>query len=299
MTKAKFFRLIDSCRARDEQGQALLFVVVVLTIALSVGVSVSSRLLSTASRTARTDTAARAYAAAEGGVERFLAYPPSVLDDVMDGNCQGLATDSESGACIVVLNDGAGGNGDNVMVNAYVTVDSFTYTNEDAGSYEFNLPTHDVREINLEGYLGEEVTVCWNPVANDAYLFYTTYDSSGFIDKGGIISTPGAHQVQGFDTSDGCPASLDPEGRFTFGKTITWVGTRTGFRVYSLYDDAIVAVFPETSYDLPIQGHQITSIGRLSMPGEAEVAKKVVVYRPVPYLPSIFDFALYSEGGLN
>ena len=283
---------------KKQEGQALLFVVVVLTIALSIGVSVSSRLLSTASRTTRSDTAARAYAAAEAGVERFLVLSSSELDDVADGDC--LELDHAEGACKLVLNDGTGGNGDEVGVNAFVTVERYSYTDVDGKAYEFNLPANDVREVSLDGYGGDEVTICWNDLdGNDSYLYYSTYDNDGFWEKGGISSDSDAHDADGFEDSDGCPGDFDPTGIYSYGKTIELDAARIGLRIRSLYGESRVAVFPQDTHELPFQGHKIISVGRLEIPGEAEVAKKVSVYRPLPYLSGIFDFAIYSEGDLD
>jgi hypothetical protein len=274
--------------------------VVVLTIALSIGVSVSSRLLSTASRTTRSDTAARAYAAADAGLERFLLLSSAELDEVaLSGDCSALGLELVDDTCKVVLNDGLGTNGDDIGVTAFVKVERYSYTDVDAKAYEFNLPANDVREVSLAGYRSDigaaRVTVCWDSMANDSYLFYSTYDDSGFWEKDGVVSDETAHDVDEFETGDGC----EPDGTISYGKNISLGAERTGLRIKSLYGVSRVSVFPRDGLELPYQGHKIISVGKLEMPGEAEVAKKVSVYRPLPYLPGIFDFAIYSEGDLN
>ena len=60
---------------RNEKGQALLFVVVAMTIALSIGINASVRTITSLSRTTRTYTASRALAAAEGGIEVSFDVP--------------------------------------------------------------------------------------------------------------------------------------------------------------------------------------------------------------------------------
>jgi len=289
---------------KNQKGQALLFVIVVLTIALSIGINVSSRLLSTSSRVSRTDTAARAYAAAEAGIERFLLLPTQTLDEVVDtpGTCpDGLVYNATEEACVLVLNSGGGTGDDAIEVNAFVSVERFMYTNSDAESYEFALDAHEVRELVLDSYgniyAGDEVTICWNSPSGDSYIYYSIYDNNGFVRKGGFESDAGTRpNNNGFDSGGGCSVS----GDYSSGGTIDLSGIfPRSVRIFSLYDRSEVAMYPQSGYDFVIQGHKITSIGKLNQISESEVAKRVSVYRPLPHLPAVFDFALYSEGALD
>ena len=65
-------------------GQALLFVIVAMTVALAVGVNVSLRTLSSVSRTAQSDTSERVLAAAEGGAESFIKLSVGQLEAISD-----------------------------------------------------------------------------------------------------------------------------------------------------------------------------------------------------------------------
>ncbi len=95
---------------RNQKGQTLLFVIVAVTIAMAVGVAVSTRTIQSLKRVARTDTSARVIAAAEGGIENLLGRNYSQLDGVLyDGvnpvNCEsiGATAGPEAGTCSYVF----------------------------------------------------------------------------------------------------------------------------------------------------------------------------------------------------
>lgn len=101
-TKAKY---------SNQKGQTLLFVIVAVTIAMAVGVAVSTRTIQSLKRVARTDTSARVIAAAEGGIENLLSRNYSQLNEAAysdDGgrvNCAaiGAVEGPEIGTCSYIF----------------------------------------------------------------------------------------------------------------------------------------------------------------------------------------------------
>ena len=94
----------------NEKGQTLLFVIVAVTIAMAVGVAVSTRTIQSLKRVARTDTSARVIAAAEGGIENLLGRNYSQLDGaiaVLDCGLIGAVPGPEAGACLYMFLGGA------------------------------------------------------------------------------------------------------------------------------------------------------------------------------------------------
>lgn len=96
--------------SRNEKGQTLLFVIVAVTIAMTIGVAVSTRTIQSLKRVARTDTSARVIAAAEGGIENLLGRNYSQLNGALyDGsdsvNCEsiGAVPGPEKGTCSYVF----------------------------------------------------------------------------------------------------------------------------------------------------------------------------------------------------
>src|SRR3972149_3695556 len=80
---------VDKTFGAKEWGQALLFVIVAMTVALAVGINVSLRTLSTISRTSQADTSERVLAAAEGGAEAFLKLSVGDLKTLSDAYSNG------------------------------------------------------------------------------------------------------------------------------------------------------------------------------------------------------------------
>ena len=100
----------------NNKGQALLFVIVAVTMAMAVGISVSTRTIQSLRRASRTDTSARVIAAAEGGIENLLGRNYSQLDAAIDDgsvDCDAVGAvsgpESEPGTCSYVFSEGGDG----------------------------------------------------------------------------------------------------------------------------------------------------------------------------------------------
>lgn len=279
---------------KHQQGQALLFVVVAVTIALSVGVAVSSRSLFMSSRTSRTDTSSRVFAAAEGGAEQLLNQPESFLDTLVADsglNCgdAGMESASESGKCLYVYQN----TDDPVSSQAVVDADTFK-TNSPEGQpahYWFDLNSGDVKEVRLQGFGSSSIQLCWdNP---QTAIYYVSYNSSGTVKRAGLRASSGfghAGDVSAFDAVSG------GSNGYPLCKTVDLVSNVMGLRIKPLYEPAKIAVF---SNNLPTQGYKITSRGELVQEGQVKTSETITVYRSYPYLPSTFDYAVYSNAALD
>lgn len=303
-------------RSEKEKGQALLFVIIAMTIALSIGINASVRTITSLSRTTRTDTASRALAAAEGGIERFLALSTPALEDAVDGTCPSgsgsgpcmpmddlpcppdpddIVWDSETQSCKVDFE----GSGDILVSQAFVTVERYT-----PPFYPFELESGQVKEINLYDfnsgafYSDNRIEICWssNPESDIVYL---AYNQSGVQARGGlfgVINTPGVPYAQegfigalaGHDGYDSCATvGISDDANDVYG-----------LRVRSVGGASRVGIFPLGGASLPLQGYTIISIGRLEQDQGVTATRTIRIVRTLPYLPASFDYALYSEGGI-
>jgi len=280
-----------------QKGQALLFVVVSMTIALAVGVSVSLRTLSSVSRVSTTDTGARVLAAAEGGIERALTEDLSALATVCTGNY--TEADPAPAECTVSFDPLAG---DPVEARAVLTVDSYG----DASNYTFTAYEGRLKEVNLSGYDPSaffpitpfDIVVCWQGDATN--LYYIAYGEDG-IKKGlacprvGCVGT-----VAGGEESNDLNASCTDaysDNVFTIDDLDT-LGTLMGLRLISFEGDSDVMVVSTQGDVLPAQGYDITSVGELVDNGSIQATKTVSVRSSLPYLPGLFDFGVYSAADL-
>jgi hypothetical protein len=282
----------------NQQGQALLFIVVAMTIALSIGINASVRTITSLSRTTRTDTAARALAAAEGGIERFLALSTSELEDAADGTCpedplsegSSLPAGDAPNSCVVSFDT----TGDIIVSQAHVNVQRYI-----PDPYTFSLASGEVKEINLYNYTdgifyGQssseyDVTICWSSApASD--IMYVSYNSSG-IQTRGILTGDNPpdlpYSAEGATIADSSNADFDDCHQVDIGSNIY------GLRIRSLGGSSDIGVYG-VDEDLPIQGYRIISVGKLRQVSGVTATRIIRVVRTLPYLPVSFDYALYS-----
>jgi len=280
----------------NEKGQTLLFVVVAMTIALSIGINASVRTLSSLSRTSRTDTASRALAAAEGGIERYLSLSTKELEkaiDAMNGteNCPEGVFNSETSSCLIEFE----GSSDVLVSQAFVKVERY-----EPEYYPFNLESGQIKEVNLYNpdtdtyYSESDIELCWtsNPESD---LMYVSYNKTGVQARGGLEGndTPGApYETRGFIS-----AGAGHDG-YTNCETVNVGSNIYGLRIRSLGGASSVGVFPTGGANLPLQGYRIESIGRIKQDQAVIASRAIRVIRTLPYLPVSFDYALYSQGGV-
>ena len=284
-------RSMPTINQKTQQGQALLFVVVAMTIALSIGINASVRTISSLSRTTRTDTASRSLAAAEGGIERFLALSTQELEQTAGGTCA-AGTNDDSGACLVEFDADTE---DILLSQAFVTVERYQPSH-----YPFTLDSGQIKEINLYDFTGgtyyteSTVDLCWtSDPASD--LMYTSYNDAGVQARGGLTgnSSPGApYASEGFTNAGAGHDGFDNCEEVDIASDIY------GLRVRSMGGTSNVGVFPTNGATLPLQGYRITSVGRLEQDTGVTATRQITIIRTLPYLPVSFDYALYSEGAI-
>ena len=280
------------------KGQAILFAVVGVTVALAIGVTVASRNLTSSSRVSRTDSSSIAYAAAEGGIERLLALSDSALNNLSLGNPNCTAAGFQNGPTGYCRMEYAPSSGDSIPSVAILDVEVNSAANSIIIQNGFT------KEIVLyDGsyqYPNTAIKICWrNP---KAALFYYSYNIAGNVTKGGLFSTAALFTNFPYIFRSGDTflqydsADLGSTG-FPYCRDVTIRASSYGLRIRALYEETEVGVFP-TSGRLPRQGYKLTSVGKVGQTNE--VSKTVIVFRSSAYMPSFFDSAIYSsEGQLN
>jgi hypothetical protein len=283
---------------KDQQGQALLFVIAAMSIALALGVNISMRTLSSVSRTTRTDTSARVLAAAEGGAERVLnASTAKMKEFIASSTSCGLINatwDATLNSCIVNFL------GADFHARAKVSLLEVSH-NAEIGTteyYTFKVEQDSVTQVNVTGL--SAVTVCFTPVTNSD-LYTIAYGT-----KGGLADITSSKKLisSGLVPGPYAPGVVIAAGAsangFIYCNSITQndaVYSSKMLRIRSIGGDSRVGVFPPSGGSLPNQGFEITSIGELVQNSFVKVAKKVNVFKSYPYLPGVFDFGVFSPAG--
>ncbi len=283
----------------NEKGQTLLFVVVAVTIALTVGIAVSTRTIGSLKRVSRTDTSARVIAVAEGGIENLLGRSYSQLNSATTPSvdtCEDVGADYLDSESFCVYNfTPQKMDGDVINTRAIVKVEKFN-SNEIDGGYSFTLEPDSVKEVNLEGYTPLGIQICWKEP--ETLIYYYSYDDEGNVLKGGLYGDS-PKDSDGFEGAD--PAPSDREG-YERCKEVDLVGApgeAYGLRIRVLYQPSVVGVFPTEGAELPDQGYKLTSKGELSSNQDSQEAATVIVYKSYPYASGIFDFGIYTPNELR
>ena len=300
---------------KNESGQVLLFAVVAMSIALAIGVAVSSRTLSNLSRTSRTDTSSRVYAAAEGGIESYLNLSDTRLgqladaldlDDLQDECPDDFVggTGSELDGCRVLYEFP----GENIKAQAIVSVQRYKF-NSSNNFLTFDLPNNITKEVYIENY-SNQLQVCWNDTTSngggrrpDLYIMY--YNSVGILRKSLIVYEAGANGAYRTNNATGVEVINSSSGGalgYDRCQIVTPPAGSYGMRVKAMYDNAKVGVRPSVPANyasFPNQGFQIISKGELQQEDLTKSVRTVKVFKSLPYLPGVFDNAIYSEAPIT
>lgn len=262
----------------NQKGQTLVIVLFVMTLALIIGISISTRFIFSLRNLARTDSSSRALAIAEAGIERMLIHDIEVLKDfIINGTC------GDECSLEIIGEDG-------IRATAAINL---SIEGETPDPYPIELVQTDSYEINLVGYPADTVLyICWNdPPVGDAPSVKATffYGTQGnyLVDVYSYNSVISYYSDNGFD--DAVPAH-------GFGNCFT-IGGRSSpqaLRLRSLYNDVTAYVVPHMNTVIPSQGVLIVSEGKVS-----EATRKVTVIKRDPVVPIEFDYILYSKTELE
>lgn len=318
---------------KNQKGVALAGAAIAMTIALGLVVGLVVSVISTQSDISDTDTSQRVLAAAEGGAESFLSldsrqlerwvgdvgsHRTTICDDDLNGDLDG-------DTCVFTFTPTEN---DDIEAQATVSVESFNSSHGNRGEVvKKQINPGDVREFILEGY-NQELSVCWDDQDGEVGLYVIANNSeanpasklfSKLLIRCNDANCPNWQVASSLPSPPPivdaeAPTPQDEEDGFSGyscyhdlkdiiddvrGPAVT---SETRLRVYAVpgggvsTDSTTVGLIAENGNRFPDQGFKITSIGKLTSPSPIQIEKRVVVYRSHPYLPSLFDFALYAEG---
>lgn len=257
----------------NSKGQTLIGVMLVMIIALAMGITISQRILSGYIRTTNIDSSARAESVAKAAAEKVLAYSTTALDSyITNNNCGSNCTLSIVGA-------------DGVTASAVVTL---SFAGNSASAQTSLISKDSTYEINMVGYSdSQQLELCWdnavtgnNPSIYVSYIFGTNPYQ---ISKYAYNSASTQYSTNGFDSSS-------PDLSYANCVNLPAKTAPQFARVRAVYNDVNLHVIPKGGATLPIQGYLITSVGTVGT-----IKRTVTVIKSKPYLPTVFDFAIFSS----
>lgn len=283
---------------KNEEGQALMMIVLVIMIALTVGVAVASQALVSSRQALYEEESAQAYAAAEAGAEEALLF----LETCTGINC--------------IVQDVSGSIDD---ANYNYTINSANLLANNI--YEVKLDKDEVIQIDIT-YDGEvvpakldntDVTIYWwateHPEGIDSgteaaieYTYLTENPAGTYLvsDKNafdGMVSRGGSSSNNfTFISETNTSIGTDRTYKYFANSPTFTTGTEVQrlLRIRAWYNGTWVLVKLGPGKTFSNQGYEITSIGTAN-----ESKRTLKVTRTNPYLPSIFDYVLFSGADLS
>ena len=255
---------------KKDSGQVALIVLLVMVVMLTLGVSIAQRGVADVRISQQEEDSARAFQAAETGVEQALS--------TLSGGEGSFGEDTSYE--VTVAQGGASGFTSGQAVTAGETL-----------------------IVNLEG-------ASVNLTGFDIYFIEKgrdDCDTSPAAVEASVVYKPGSDmrvRREGFDVvSRGNSFDVVSKGSYSFeGKTfcakatVSLTGNDIELRVKPLYSQAVIGVDPrpDTATVTNDQFLEVDSVGQTT----GGVTRAVTVRRGLPQLPPIFDYVLFSGGGI-
>lgn len=266
----KFFK-------NKESGQSLLIVVLVMIIALTVGLALISRTITSIKTSTEEASSQKALGAAEAGIEQSLKNPDKVPQGIIPFGSESTFQTSISpivGKSFLV------NGGDVVQRDDNVDVWMSDYSTESAKLYQNPVP-----QANIWINFGESLDPCQNPAIE--------------VD---VVSGSKAAPIQKTYAYDACPSRNSNnfsapapgsgdiiDGVSFLNKTVAIpVSSGLFMRVIPIYKNGKIGITSDVS--LPSQGSVVASTGI-----SGTTKRKVSVYQGFPKIPAeFFPYTLFS-----
>lgn len=264
------------------EGQVLLITLLVLTIASTVALSLIGRSTTDVSMSTTLEESARAFHAAEAGIEDALNTGSSGPHTLSSGVSYTVTTNTIGGEASVYQFPKETPAG---------SVETLWLVNHNPDSTLQEVPT----------YTGSSLTICWSSESVTPAIvgnIYYKQSPSGSYQVARVAYDPDISRVASNNfTSVGAPTGGcgQPgyyEAAIIFGSLgiSPAVDTLLALRIRPEYSDASVAVDPGSAI-LPNQGSVIESTGTT----QSGTSRKVIVYQQYRTPASILDSVVYSQ----
>lgn len=259
------------------KGQAALIVLLVVAVALGFGLSIISQSTTDVRISQQEEESARAFNAAEAGIEEAL-QKLSTLTVGVPQQIGGLSGDVSG----------------TFVVNTATSLESVFVESD---TVQVNLLNHDPG-LNL-------VTVNWvkadSPVENPGCDGETNTAASLAVTvvkgaAGGYGRTNYAYNSCTGLTNGFTNVSTSGDNGYYRKITIPVAADDELIRIRPIYNQASISVYGNV--DLPSQGYEIASSAQVSSQDSARAAKSIEVTRTEPATPAIFDYVLFSGTSL-
>lgn len=274
-------------RKFNQSGQALLVVLLSLSVVLIIVLYIVSRSITDISLSVKDEEALRAFSAAEAGIERALVIG-STSGEVSDANFTANVSNFAQGSREVVY--------------------PIALKSGNTATFWFSRPSET-------GFTGNELKLCWGekdnaeiPAIEVAIIYATTPNdfSTLRIARVGLDPNTARASSNYFSTTVNSNCTIDSQ-EFAYQSTINLTslgitnfstGALQFAKVRMLYNTSsaqkIGLDVTSTGSSLPSQGKIIDSEGSYGLAN-----RRIEVYQLHPVAPSIFDSVVFSSSGIT
>lgn len=267
----------------NNKGQIALIVLTVMAMVLTLGLTLSERVITDLEVSQEEEKSAQAFSAAESGVEEALR----ILDQ--GGSVDDLDTTqiaSDLGVSEVSVQSSSVGGSTEFVYPLLV---------DPGNSIVIWLREHDADgNIDLaNGYAGASIDVCWQ--AGAAIEVISFYEQSGSYDisRFAFDSDNGRTGENNFDYADGGGCS-----GLAVSDTINLTGTPLFLVIKPFYQGTEIGV-DGSSIPLPVQGYEVVSTGEVERSEEEVISRRVKVYQSWNSPSEYFYHSVFSNTGVT
>lgn len=276
---------------RKDPGQALLIIVLIMTVALTIGLAVVSRSVTDIAISYQEEEAARAFSTAEAGIEDALAQNLAIGGAPLSGSIglvdYTVSASAQGGGRVFIFPQAIEAGETQTVWLVGHNADGEPDAGE--GSFGGNVL---VFHWGNEGQAADEATT----PALEASLFYE--DGGLMIIKRNAFDPNEARRADndfGPPEIDG-PYSLGGKNfAFKRGFSSAPAGTPYILRLTLFYNDEAQILGVWTDSDLPFQGKCYEAVATVSSSGVSRKVKQCQFYKAPP---KVFDYVLFSQGRL-
>jgi len=283
-------------------GQALPIIVLIMAVALTIGLAVTSRTITDIEISEQTREAARAFSAAEAGIEEALVgIGETTFKDDLEAGVSYTATKTEIGAGVSYVFPQTSGPDEvrTLWLAEHDTLNGF-YDYDELEILWGNVGTDPAIEISLYYQDGSDFKVTKflfdpNEIRDpENYFCHPNGDNCENVKCGGADNTFCTSEVEMGEARFQYQVILKLADAGVVGAGKTPLFARIRFLYTSEAQKLGVRASGNGVENFPSQGVQVTSVGETEMS-----TRKVEVVRLHPAPPGIFDFLLYSEINLS
>jgi Tfp pilus assembly protein PilX len=275
-------------KSARQSGQALLIILLVMAVGLTIALSIISRSVTDIRISQEEEESARAFSAAEAGIEESLKLGSAATTVSFEGiDVQVTGTDRGGGPNFVFDEPAVEGETQTLWLISH---------DADGGLIESPFYTQNTLEVcwqKTDPETALEVTIFYKDAADDNYkVARGAYDSEA-VSRGNNFSSPDAGNCSGL-------AQFERRKSLNLGDFGITPATDTliALRLRSLYNQTEIGVVG-TGGDpgglIPTQGKCYESTATT----ETGVSRKVRQCQSYPAPPAIFDYVLFSGGDIE